>query len=119
MTNGLPIPSRKSRTKSGPSEGLPRFSRAVEGAEDQGLSPPGLLHYEGWSGFCLDDVLESLPPDVDVEEELFDAANDRSQGVIDEWVEENAPEFALVRSGHERTGLYGVTWALFKKNRRR
>jgi len=78
-----------------------------------------LLHYEGWSAFCLDDVLESLPPDADVEEELSDAANDRSQGVIDEWVEDNAPDYALVESGHERTGLYGVTWALFKKTRRR
>ena len=54
-----------------------------------------LLHYEGWSAFCLDDVLESLPPDADVEEELFDAAQDRSQGVIDEWVEENASDSAL------------------------
>jgi hypothetical protein len=78
-----------------------------------------LLLYEGWSPFCLDDVLESLPPDADVEEELFDAANDRSQGVIDEWVEENAPDYALVESGHERTGLYGVTWALFSRTRRR
>ena len=42
-----------------------------------------LLHYEGWSAFCLDDVLESLPPDADVEQELLDAANDRSQSVID------------------------------------
>jgi hypothetical protein len=78
-----------------------------------------LLHYEGWSAFCLDDVVESLPPDADVEEELFDAANDRSQGVIDEWVEDNAPDYALVESGHERTGLYGVTWALFKRTHRR
>lgn len=95
------------------------FDFIAEVSDEVGTERRGdhLLHYEGWSTFCLDDVLQALPADADVEEELFDAAYDRSQDVIDEWGEDNAPDYVLVESGHERTGLYGVTWALFRKIR--
>jgi len=54
------------------------FDTIAEVPDEVGSERMGdyVLLYEGWSAFCLDDVLESLPPDADVEKELFDAAPD-------------------------------------------
>jgi len=76
---------------------------------------PWLLCYEGWGGFCVDPVWDPARSDDENEEAAYEYARANSSAVIDEWVEERAAGFDLAESGHEPTGLYGVTWALFRE----
>lgn len=51
-----------------------------------------------------------------IEENSYYLAEVKSNEVVDEWAE-MYKDHHLIDSGHEPTGLYGVTWALFiKKN---
>lgn len=74
-----------------------------------------LLAYEGWGGFCVSEVLDPTKSDEENENTYYKFAEEQSSEVIDEWIEIYKEHYFLIDCGHEPTGLYGVTWALFKK----
>ncbi len=78
-----------------------------------------ILAYEGWSGICVCEAIDDSKGAPEDEEALYDFAEEQSAAVVREWVERYADEYTLVDYGHERTGLYGVTWALFRQRRER
>jgi len=82
------------------------------GTESKG---PWLLCYEGWSDLCVALVWDPARSDEENEEAAYDHACENSSAVIDEWIEEHEVQFDLAESRHEPTGLYGVTWALFRR----
>ncbi len=74
-----------------------------------------LLLYEGWSDICVSEVTDPLKSDKENEDACYAFAEEQSDKVIEEWVVEYTG-YQLVQCGYERRlGLYGVTWALFKK----
>ena len=74
-----------------------------------------LLPYEGWSGLCVSKVFDSAKSEEENEDAYYKFAEEQSNEVIEEWIEEYKDHYCLIDCGHEHTGLYGVTWALFKK----
>jgi len=74
-----------------------------------------LLLYEGWSSICVDEVYDPLKSDEENEKAYYSFAEEQSGKVIEGWVVKYSG-YQLVQCGYERRlGLYGVTWALFKK----
>ena len=75
------------------------------------LSNGDILKYEGWSANCFEDIDEEFEGD---EEEY---AASQTPGIVNkDW----APKMArrrckLIESGYEPGGLYGVTWAIFRR----
>ena len=68
-----------------------------------------LLAFEGWSDVCFMEA--DIEPD-----EYCDYAEKQSDNIIEEWVEKYK-EYQLVDAGYAPTGVYGVTWALFKQSK--
>jgi hypothetical protein len=66
-----------------------------------------LLAFEGWSDICFIDA--NIEPD-----EYYNYAEKESDNIIQEWIIMHK-DYDLVDSGYSPTGIYGVTWALFKK----
>ncbi|RLI41751.1 hypothetical protein DRO59_06130 [Candidatus Bathyarchaeota archaeon] len=76
-----------------------------------------ILCYEGWSGICVSKVFDPLKSDEENEDAFYEFAEEQSGRVIEEWVVKNK-DYQLIQCGHERgLGLYGVTWALFKRDK--
>jgi hypothetical protein len=74
-----------------------------------------LLAYEGWNGFCVSSVFDSKKSDEENEVSYYKFAEEKSSEVIEEWITRYKNQYYLIDGGYEPTGLYGVTWALFKK----
>lgn len=88
-----------------------------EVSDEVGIEENGeyLLAYEGWSGFCVSKVFDSNRSKEENEEAYYEFAENGSSEVIEEWLEIYGGHYYLIACGHEPIGLYGVTWALFKK----
>lgn len=82
------------------------------GAEENGEY---LLAYEGWDGLCVSKVFDPTKSDEENEDFYYRFAEEESSGIIKEWIEKYRDHYYLIDCGYEPTGLYGVTWALFKK----
>ena len=91
-----------------------------------------LLKYEGWGGFCVENVwsevekrqkrlgldINSSSANAEREEACFEYAREQSDIIIeDEWKAELKERgYDFVDGGYDDGGLYGRTWALFKKS---
>jgi hypothetical protein len=75
-----------------------------------------LLVYEGWGSICVSEAFDQMKSCEEIEDSSYHLAEVKSNEVINEWVE-IYKDHLLIDSGHEPTGLYGVTWALFKKTK--
>jgi len=84
------------------------------GAEKKGKY---LLKYEGWGGFCVSEVYNPKKSDEENEDRYYEYAEEQSDVVLEEWIEEYKKTHSLIDGGYQSTGLYGVTWALFKNGR--
>jgi len=73
-----------------------------------------MLTYEGWSGICVSSVFDPTKSDEENEDRYYEYAEEQSDDIIKEWLEECKETHDLIDYGYEPTGLYGVTWALFK-----
>jgi len=85
------------------------------------------MRYEGWAAICVEAAAtkaekalkkkgidpESEDGQVYIEEQCKEYAAEQSDKVIKSWNEETPDD--LVMSGHEDSGIYGVTWAIFKR----
>ena len=76
-----------------------------------------MLVYEGWSGICVSSVFDSTKSEEENEDRYYDYAEDQSDDIIKEWVEEYKKTHLLIDCGYEPMGLYGVTWVLFKRGK--
>ncbi len=74
-----------------------------------------LLVYEGWGGLCVSKVFDPKKSEEENEEAYHKFAEEQSNELIERWIEEYEKHYRLIDCGHEPTGLYGVTWALFKR----
>ena len=88
-----------------------------EVSDEIGIEENGeyLLAYEGWGGFCVSGVFDPKKSDEENEESYYKFAEGESGEVIEEWIERYKNQYCLIDCGYEPMGLYGVTWALFKK----
>jgi len=75
-----------------------------------------MLTYEGWSGICVSGVFDPLKSEEENEDSYYKYAKDQSDDIIKEWLEEYRETHHLIDCGYEPIGLYGVTWALFKRS---
>jgi hypothetical protein len=113
------IPVRRSRVANDP---VPSIVRDWAASELDGVSGeirvvrrgPWLLAYEGWGGFCVESVWDEKRSDEENEDAAYAYAEEQSPTVIREWVDKLS-KCELVESGYMPTGLYGVTWALFRR----
>lgn len=87
-----------------------------EVSDEVGIEKKGecLLAYEGWGGLCVNKVFDPTKSVEENENRYYKFAEEKSNEVIEEWID-IYKEYYLIDSGHEPIGLYGVTWALFKK----
>lgn len=74
-----------------------------------------LLAYEGWGGSCVSKVFDPIKSDEKNEDSYYKFAEVHSSEVIEQWVKKYKDSYSIIDCGHESTGLYGVTWALFKE----
>ncbi len=102
-----------------------------ESGEDD-LSEGYLLKYEGWGGVCGEEVwakveeeqermgivIESEEAEEEREEACFKYAEEQSYKIIeDEWKPKlKESGYRFLNGGYDDGGLYGRTWALFKKD---
>ena len=88
-----------------------------EVSDEIGIEENGkyLLAYEGWSGLCVSSVFDSKKSDEENNEFCYKFAEEESNEVIAEWFKKYKNLYYVIDCGYEPTGLYGVTWALFKK----
>jgi hypothetical protein len=79
-----------------------------------------LLVFEGWSGICISEVWDRKLSTEENEERAYAYAEKESDKILEEWKEMYEPMgYVFIDGGYERNlGLYGVTWALFRKRRR-
>jgi len=67
-----------------------------------------VLKYEGWSPTCFPDMLDEV--------QYEDYAEMESYRIIDAWNKSMLEGgYAYVDGGYREGGLYGVTWALYRK----
>lgn len=76
-----------------------------------------MLAYEGWSGICVSSVFNPEKSEEENENGYYKYAEEQSDDIIKEWIEEYKETRHLIDYGYEPTGLYGVTWALFKRSK--
>jgi len=90
-----------------------------------------LLKYEGWGGICVEDIwakVESVQKQMGVdiesgeakeerERSCYEFADEQSYKIINqEWGPElKSRGYMIITGGYDCGGLYGRTWALFKK----
>jgi len=90
-----------------------------------------LLKYEGWGGCCVEDVWARVENkqkkrDIDIDSETANAERENAcyeyaEGQTDKIIEEEwKPKlekkgYEFIDGGYDNGGLYGRTWALFKK----
>lgn len=75
-----------------------------------------LLVYEGWGSSCVSVMFDPTRSDEENEKMAYKFAEKEGYEVIGEWIEKYRARYCLIDCGHDPTGLYGVTWALFKKH---
>jgi len=69
-----------------------------------------LLKYEGWSPNCF-------PANYRNENAMYNYAARQTPKIVKEW-QQVLPNYALLESGYqEESGLYGVTYAIFKRGK--
>lgn len=94
-----------------------------------------LLKYEGWGGFCVEEVWanvenkqkesgidnDSESAKAERESACYKHAADQTTSIIEnEWIPEMKKRgYVFIDGGYDEGGLYGRTWALFKELRRR
>ena len=102
-----------------------------ESGEDD-LGEGYLLKYEGWSGVCVEEVwakveerqkregmdIKSEEAEEEREEACYEYAEEQSYKIIDdEWKPELKERgYRFIDGGYDWGGLYGRTWAIFKKD---
>jgi len=77
-----------------------------------------LLKYEGWSGTCVEEVWNKVKAEEEGEETCYEYAEEQSYKIIDDEWEPKLRErgYRFIVGGYDHGGLYGRTWALFKKD---
>jgi hypothetical protein len=96
-----------------------------------GIGEGYILKYEGWGGFCVEGVwagvenkqkksgipINSESAKAERENACYEYAADQTHIIIeDEWIPEMEKRgFSFIDGGYDEGGLYGRTWALFKK----
>ncbi len=82
---------------------------------EEELSNGDILRYEGWSANCFSDINDEFDGDEE------DYAASRSPDIVNnDWRPKMAKKRCkLIESGYEPGGLYGVTWAVFTRVRRK
>jgi len=90
----------------------------AEISDEIGIEEDGryMLVYEGWSGVCVSHLFDPKKSEKENEGRYYKYAEAQSDNIIKEWFEEHKETHHLIGYGYEPTGLYGVTWALFKKS---
>ena len=85
------------------------------GEED--LGDGYLLKYKGWDGACIDEIWNSFEEEQEREDASYQYAEDQSYIIIsNEWKPELKHRgYTFIDGGYDSGGLYGRTWALFKK----
>ena len=99
---------------------------------DEDLGEGYLLKYEGWSGVCVEEVwveveakekgrgidIWSEEAEGESEQACYEYAEEQSYKIIDdEWKPElKGRGYHFIAGGYDHGGLYGRTWALFKKD---
>lgn len=102
-----------------------------ESGEDD-LGEGYLLKYEGWGGICVEEmwakveaeqermgiVIENGEAEEEREKACFEYAEKQSYKIIeDEWKPKlKERSYCFLNGGYDDGGLYGRTWALFKKD---
>lgn len=76
-----------------------------------------ILVYEGWSGVCVSRVFDPKKSERENEDRYYKYADEQSDDIIKEWLEGYKETHHLIDCGYEPIGLYGVTWALFKRSK--
>ena len=101
-----------------------------ESGEDD-LDKDYLLKYEGWGGVCVEEVwvkveeeqermgivIENEEGEEEREKACYEFAEEQSYKIIDEeWKPKlKVSGYRFLNGGYDYGGLYGRTWALFKK----
>jgi len=79
-----------------------------------------LLKYEGWSNLCFEYGWNNIDENVDgeIDDYFYKHAEEQSHLIIEEdWKPRLAKRFYnFIDGGYYKSGLYGITWALFKKD---
>jgi hypothetical protein len=80
-----------------------------------------LLVYEGWSGVCVEhiwDKIEGEGMDEERETACQQYAEKESYKIIDDQWKSQLKErgYRFISGGYDHGGLYGRTWALFRKD---
>ncbi|KPJ50640.1 MAG: hypothetical protein AMJ41_01080 [candidate division Zixibacteria bacterium DG_27] len=102
-----------------------------ESGEDH-LGEGYLLIYEGWTAVCVDEIwseteAEQVRMRIDIEGEgaekeketaCYEYAEKESYKIIDEEWKPRLKDrgYRFICGGYDRGGLYGRTWALFRKD---
>jgi len=90
----------------------------AEISDEIGIEENGryMLAYEGWSGDCVSHLFDPKKSEEENEDEYYKYAEAKSNNIIKEWLQEYKETHHLIDYGYKPIGLYGVTWALFKKS---
>jgi len=82
---------------------------------EEQLDDDHILKFEGWSGFCVSKVWEETKEDK--EEACEEFAEKESYKIIEnEWKPQmDRRGYKFIDGGYARGGLYGRTWAIFKR----
>jgi hypothetical protein len=99
---------------------------------EENLGKGYLLKYEGWGGICVEEIWTKVEAEQrrrgihsgseEIEEEreqaCYEFAEEQSYKIIDEeWKPELKERgYCFITGGYDHGGLYGRTWALFKKH---
>ncbi len=90
-----------------------------------------LLKFEGWGGCCVEDAWAKVENEqkkrgIDIDSEManaerenacYDYAEEQTDKIIEEDWKPNLEEkgYEFIDGGYDNGGLYGRTWAIFKK----
>jgi len=85
------------------------------------LSKNYILMYEGWSHGCFEDIYDDSLDEEENDANFYQYAEEQSPIIIkNDWIPKKIKEnMSYVDGGYYGGGLYGVTWALFKKNKKK
>lgn len=74
-----------------------------------------VLIYEGWGGVCVEESWDETKSDEENEDLACEYAEGQTDSILEEWKLKYEDQGEFVDGGYQAGGLYGVTWALFKK----
>ena len=86
------------------------LDRVSDECNEEELSNGDILKFEGWSPNCFPEAVED-------EDDSENYARSQSPDIIEkDWLPQmKRRRCRLITSGFEPGGLYGVTWALFRR----